>query len=100
MQCCVGVGVCCVGCCFSSYRWVGRVSRSGLMGVVENVRFGNLHPSVVLGLTWCVRLFVLLWVCVLCLYCARAAGPLSHDVMVNSSCHAGCQCTSQVGVPV
>ena len=70
------------------------MSRSGLMGVVEKVRFGDLHSSVVFGLTWVVRLFVLLWVCVLCLYCARISGPLSHSVMVDSSCHAGCQCTS------
>ena len=34
--------------------------------------------------------FFLLCVCVLCLYCARAIGPLSHSVMVDSSCHAGC----------
>jgi len=32
------------------------VFRNGLMGVVENMRFGDLHPSVVLGLTWGVRL--------------------------------------------
>ena len=70
------------------------MSRSGLMGVVEKVRFGDLHPSVVLGLTWGVRRFVLLWVCVLCLYCAKAVGPLSRSAMVDSSCHAGWQCTS------
>jgi hypothetical protein len=66
------------------------VFRSGLMGVVEKVRFGDLHPSVVFGLTWGVRLFVLLWVCVLCLYCDRAARPLSLSAPVVSSCHAGC----------
>ena len=71
---CNVVCMCCVGCCVSSYRWVRCVPRSRLMGVVENVRFGDLHPSVILGLTWGVRLFVLLWVCVLCFYCARAAG--------------------------
>ena len=37
-----------VGCCDNSYRWVGYASRSGLMGVVEKVRLGDLHPSVVL----------------------------------------------------
>ena len=60
--------VCCVGCCASSYRLVGCASRSGLMGVVEKVRLGDLHPSSVVGLTLGVRLFVLLWVCVLSLY--------------------------------
>ena len=70
------------------------MSRSGLMGVVEKVRLGDLHPSVVPGLTWDVRLLVLLWVCVLCLYWAKAVRPLSHYVMVDSSCHVGCQCTS------
>ena len=91
---CNVVCMCCMGCCASSRRWVGCVSRSGLMRVVEKVRFGDRHPSVVLGLTWGVRLFVLLWVCVLCLYCAKAARQLSHSVMVNSNCHVGCQCTS------
>ena len=47
----VCVCVCVVGCCVSSYRWAGYVSRSGLMGVVEKVRFGDLHSSVVFGLT-------------------------------------------------
>ena len=70
------------------------MSRSGLIEVVKKVRFGDLHTSVVFGLTWGVRLFVFLWVCVLCLYCAKAIGPLSHSVMVDYSCHVGCQCTS------
>ena len=83
-----------VGYCDNSYRWVGCVSRSGLMGVVEKVRLGDLHPSSVLWLDGGVHLFVLRRVCVLCLYCARAFGPLSHSKMVDSSCHAGCQCTS------
>ena len=65
---CVCVCVFCVGCCFSSYRLVGCASRSGLMGVVEKVRLGDLHPSSIFGLTLDVRLFVLLWVCVLSLY--------------------------------
>jgi len=65
---CVCVCVCCVGCCDSSYRLVGCVYRSGLMGVVEKVRLRDLHPSSVFGLILGVRLFVLLWVCVLCLY--------------------------------
>jgi len=88
------VCVFCVGCCVSSYRWVGYVSRSGLMRVVEKVRFGDLHASVVFGLTWGVRLFVLLWFCVLCLYCDMASRPLSHSMMVDSSGHDGRQCTS------
>ena len=46
-----------MGCYDSTYQWVGCVSRSGLMGVVEKVIFGDLHPSVVLGLTWDVRHF-------------------------------------------
>jgi len=73
---CVCVCVLCVGCCVSSYRWAGCVSRSGLMGVVEKVRFSDLHPSVVFGLTWGVRLFFLLWVCILCVYCDKAVGPM------------------------
>jgi hypothetical protein len=91
---CSVVCVCSVGCCDSSYRWVGCVSRSGLMGVVEKVRLGDLHPSSVRWLDGGVRLFVLLCVCVLCLYCARAFGPFSLSKMVDSSCHAGCHCTS------
>ena len=75
------------------------MSRSGLMGVVEKVRFGDRYSFVVLGLTWDVRLFILRWVWVLCLYCARVDGPLSHSVMVDSRCYVGCQYTSQVGVP-
>jgi hypothetical protein len=65
---CSVVYVCYAGCCSSSYRLVGCVSRSGLMGVVEEVRLGDLHPSSVIGLTLGVRLFDLLLVCVLCLY--------------------------------
>ncbi len=47
---CSVVWVCCVGCCDNSYRWVGCVSRSGFIGMVENVRLGDLHPSVVFWL--------------------------------------------------
>jgi hypothetical protein len=65
---CHVVCVCCVGCCVSSFRLVGCASRSGLIGVVEKVRLGDLHPSSVFGLTLGVHPFVLLWVCVLCLY--------------------------------
>ena len=91
---CSVVRVFSVGCCVSSYRWVGCVSRSGFMGVVEKVRLGDLHPSSVLWLDGGVHLFVIRRVCVLCLHCARAFGPLSLSKMVDSSCHAGCQCTS------
>ncbi len=82
-----------VGCCANSYRWVECVSRSGLIGDVEKVRLGDLHPYFVIWLADGVHLFFLLVVCVLCLYCARACGSLSQSVMVDSSCHAGCQCT-------
>ena len=64
------------------------------MGMVEKARFRDLHSSIVCGFSRGSRLVVLLWVCVLCLYCARAAGPVSHSVMVDYSCHVGCQCTS------
>ena len=40
-----------VGCWMSSYLLVGWMSRSGLIGVVENVRLIDLHPSFVMGLT-------------------------------------------------
>ena len=52
--------VCREGCCVSSYRLVGCVSRSGLIRVVDKVRLGDLHPSSVKGLIMGVRLFVLL----------------------------------------
>ena len=64
---CSGVCVFNVGCFVSSYRWVGCVSRSGLIGVVEKVRLGDLQPSAVFWLVGSVHLFVLLRVCVLCL---------------------------------
>jgi len=70
------------------------VSRYGLMGMVEKVRFGELYPLVVFMLSSDVRFFVLLWVCGLCLCRASAIGPLLHSVMIDSSSHAGCQCTS------
>ena len=40
-----------VGCCLSSYLMVGWMSRSGLIGVVENVRLVDLHPPFVIGFT-------------------------------------------------
>ncbi len=39
---CVGF----VGCGVSSYRLVGWMSRSGLIGDVENVKLPDLHPSI------------------------------------------------------
>jgi hypothetical protein len=39
-------------CWVSSYLTVGWMSRSGLIGVVENVRLTDLHPSFVIGFTW------------------------------------------------
>jgi len=66
------------------------VSKSGLIEVVEKVRLRDLHLFAVFVFTWGVHLFVLLRVCVLCLYSARACGPLSHSVTVDSSCHVGC----------
>ncbi len=38
-----------VGCWVSSYLLVGWMSRSGLIGVVENVMLVDLHPSFVIG---------------------------------------------------
>ncbi len=40
-----------VGCWVSSYLLVGWMSRFGLIGVVENVRLVDLHPSFVMGFT-------------------------------------------------
>ena len=56
-----------LGCCASSYWWVGWVSRSGMMGDVENMRFGDLHPPLASGFSGGVRLLVLLGGCNCCL---------------------------------
>jgi hypothetical protein len=40
-----------VGCWVSSHLLVGWMSRSGLIGVVKNVRLVDLHPSFVMGFT-------------------------------------------------
>ena len=40
-----------VGCWVNSYLFVGWMSRSGLIGVVEKVRLVDLHPSIVMGFT-------------------------------------------------
>ena len=40
-----------IGCWVSSYLLAGWMSRFGLIGVVENVRLADLHPSFVMGFT-------------------------------------------------
>ncbi len=75
---CVGF----VGCCVSSYRFVGW--RSGFIGVVENVRLANLNPSIVIGF-FGGGVLLLTWrgVCVRCLYASNVAGPLSQSTIVE-----------------
>ena len=87
---CVGF----IGCCVSSYRLVWWMSRTGLIGVVENVRLTDLHPSIVTGSIGGVLILTWLGVRVRCLYVFNAAGPLSQFMIVESSCQAGPQCTS------
>ncbi len=58
--------VCFVGCCASSYWWVRWMSSYGLMWVLENVRFGDLHPQIFRWFSEGVRLFVLLGGCIFC----------------------------------
>ena len=82
---CVGF----VGRCVSSYRLVGMMSRSGLIGVVENIRLADLHhPSIVIGF---IKGGLLIWqiVCVRCFYACSATGPLSQSMIVESRCQAG-----------
>jgi hypothetical protein len=62
---CVGF----VGCCVSSQYLVGWISRYRLMGVVENMRFGDLHPPIANTISGGVRLLVRFGNC---LYVARA----------------------------
>ena len=88
-----------VGCWVSSYLLVGWMSRSELIGVVENVRLVDLHSSVVMGFTSGVFRLTRRSSCVLCLYACNAAGPFSLSVFVESSCQAGPQCTSYSGLP-
>ena len=47
IEVCVGI----VGCWVKLYLLVGIMSRSGLIGVVENVKLADLHPSIVIGFT-------------------------------------------------
>jgi hypothetical protein len=65
------------------------MSRSGLIGVVENVRLVDLHPPVVMGLTGGVLRLTRRGSCVLCLYVCSAAGPFLLSMIVESSCKAG-----------
>ena len=88
-----------VGRWVSSYLLVGWMSRSALLGVVENVRLFDLHPSVVMRFTEGVLLLTRLGSCVLCLYAYSAVGPFSLSMIVESSCHADPQCTSYSGLP-
>ena len=88
-----------VGCWVSSYLLVGWMSRSGLIGVVENVRLVDLHPSFLMGFPGGVLLLTWRGFCVLCLYACSAAGQLSLSMIVESSCQAGPQCTSYSGLP-
>ena len=90
-----------VGYWVSSYLLVGWMSRFGFIGVVENVRLVDLHPSFVMGFTSGVLRLTRRGSCVLCLYASSAAGPFSLSMIVESSCHAGSQCTSYIyrGLP-
>ena len=61
------------------------------------MRFGDRHPPIVIGFSGGIRPLVLLGGCDLCLQAARASVPMSHSLIVVSSCDASCQCTSYVG---
>ena len=71
-----------VGCCVSSKDRVGWISRSELMGVVENVRFGDLHPPIVKEFSGSKLLLDVFGGCHRCLYAARAPGSLSRSFIV------------------
>ena len=88
-----------VGCLVSSYLLAGWMSRSGLIGIVENVRLVYLHPPFVMGFTKGVLRLTWRDFCGLCLYASSAAGPLSLSMIVESSCQTGPQCTSYSGLP-
>ena len=79
---CVGF----VGCCVSSYRFVGWMCRFGLIEVVENVSKADLHPSIVIGflggsldLAWHMRSLLV------CLQCGKSAFAV-HDRRVKLPC--------------
>ncbi len=66
----------------------------GLIGCVEKVTLVDLHPSIVIGFSGGVFLLVRRGRWFRCLYAARASGPLSGSMIVESSCQGGPQCTS------
>jgi hypothetical protein len=53
-----------------------------LMGVVENVRFGDLHPPIVKEFSGSKLLLDVFGGCHRCLYAARAPGSLSRSFIV------------------
>ncbi len=83
----------------SSYLLVGWVSRSRLIGVVENVWLFDLHPSFVMRFIRGVLLLTWRGFCILCLYACSAASPLSLSMIVESSCQADPQRTSYSDLP-
>jgi hypothetical protein len=86
--------VCFVGCWVGSYRFIGCVSISGMIGVVEYVRLFDLHPSIVIALSGDVFLLVRRGSWARCLHASKASGPLSLFMIVESSCQACPHCTS------
>ena len=86
-----------VGRWVSSYLLDESMSRSGLIGLVENVRLVDLHPYFVMGFTSGVLRLTMRGSCVLCLYAYNAACPSSLSMIVDSSYQAGPQ--SYSGLP-
>ncbi len=74
--------------------FVGCVSMSRFIGVVENVSLVERHPSAVIGFIVGVFLIVRRGGLVRCLYASMADRPVSLSMIVESSCHAGPHCTS------
>jgi hypothetical protein len=75
-----------VGCWVSSYLLIGWMSRSGLIGVVENIRLVDLYLSFAIRLTCGVLRLTRRGSCVLCLYACSVTGPFSLSMIVESSC--------------
>ena len=76
------------------------VEKSGFIGVVEKVRLSDLHLPILIALISGVFLLFRRWSHrVLSLYDVRTFCPLSLSMIVESSCHAGLQCTSYSGWP-
>ena len=75
------------------------MSKSGFIGVVEKVRLSDLHFPSLIAFIGGVFLLFRRWSCVLFLCVVKAFGPLSLSMIVESSCHAGFQCTSFSGWP-